>query len=480
MVSIWKKTSESPKASEGIPEQEADAVIIGGGMAGILTGWFLKKQGINVMILEANEIGSGQTGNTTAKVTSQHGLIYDKLLGSMGKEKALQYARANEEAIGCYKNIIDELQIDCAWERCPAYLYSINHSEELRKEADAALKLGINAFYTDQTELPFHNAGAVCFQKQARFHPLKFLYAVAGELKIYEHVRVLDVEENKVITERGNIHASHIIFAVHYPFINRPGYYFMRMHQERSYVVAVEGAKLLEGMYLGIDEGGLSFRSYGDILLVGGGGHRTGENHAGGQYEMLIRQARTYWPDCQVKAQWSAQDCMTLDGVPYIGRFSSEIPGWYVATGFGKWGMTSSMVAARIISSAVSGKRDENADVFSPLRFTPQASAKNFMKDGIHAAKDLTKRMFASASLEVEQLKAGHGGIVEYDGEKAGVYKEEDGRLHVVSVKCPHLGCQLEWNPQEKSWDCPCHGSRFDYEGNLIDNPANAGLDTMK
>lgn len=480
MESIWKQTSKQPGVHGRIPETEADTVIIGGGMAGILTGWFLKEQGVKAIVLEAEEIGSGQTGNTTAKITSQHGLIYDRLMQTMGEEKALQYARANEEAIGNYKKIIDDLKISCEWRECPSYLYSINRSEELIKEAKAAAKLGIDAFYTERTELPFENAGAVCFRGQARFHPLKFLYAVAGQLQVYEHVKVLDVEENKVITNQGIIHAPHIVFASHYPFINRPGYYFMRMHQERSYVIAVEGADLLEGMYLGVDKEGLSFRSYDRFLLLGGGGHRTGENPFGGQYDMLSKKAKEYWPGCTVGARWSAQDCMTLDGVPYIGQFSSERPGWYVAAGFGKWGMTSSMAAAKMISEAVMGRKEKNQEVFSPLRVTASASAKNFVKDGIHAAKDLSRRIFVSPSEEINNLPAGHGGIVEYNGEKAGVYKEENGTVHVVSVKCPHLGCQLAWNPQEKSWDCPCHGSRFDYEGNLIDNPANKGLDIMK
>lgn len=244
--------------------------------------------------------------------------------------------------------------------------------------------------------------------------------------------------------------------------------------------MAVEQAQEMKGMYLGVDGDKLSFRGEENLILLGGGGHRTGENREGGCYDFLRKRSRELWPDCKEKAAWSAQDCMTLDGVPYIGLFSSEIPNWYVATGFGKWGMTSAMVSAMMIRDKLIGKANPNEDVFSPQRFTPEASAKAFFKDGMHTVKDFSRRIFAFPRGEEERLPAGHGGIVEYDGQKAGVYKDEDGKIHVVSPKCPHLGCQLEWNPDEKSWECPCHGSRFDYMGKVLDNPAQEDLEQIE
>lgn len=477
MESIWKQTAKKPVFPDQMSRQEADAVIIGGGMAGILTAWYLKKQGIRAVVLEAGVAGGGQTGNTTAKVTSQHGLIYDRLLQTMGEKKAWQYAKANEQAIQDYRELISELNIECGWKECPAYIYSEDDPVKLQKEAETAGSLGIEASYVKEIELPVKNAGVVCFQGQAQFHPLQLLYAVADEITVYEHVKVLKLDGNKVITNKGEIKAKRIIFTSHYPFLIRPGYYFARMHQERSYVAAVEGAQELHGMYLGAEDGTLSFRSYDNFLLLGGGGHRTGENPAGGQYEMLRERAKKYWPGCSVKTCWSAQDCMTLDGVPYIGQFSQETPDWYVATGFGKWGMTSSMVSARMISDAVLHRENPYKDVFSPHRFTPAASMKNFVKDGTHAAKDLSRRVFTPAKAKLEEIARGHGGIVDYHGEKVGVYKDDSGTVHMVSVKCPHLGCQLEWDAEEKSWDCPCHGSRFHYDGKLIDDPANTDLE---
>ncbi|QNM04310.1 FAD-dependent oxidoreductase [Qiania dongpingensis] len=476
MDSIWTKTKELPKRQTLTEDLKTDAAVIGGGMAGILTAYLLEESGIRTVVLEASRIGSGQTKNTTAKITSQHGLIYDKLLTSFGDEKASQYAQANEKAIREYRRIISYKNISCHFKDTSAYLYSLKEAEPLKKEAEAAKQAGIDACFTTETELPFKVEGAVCFKNQAKFHPLEFLGAAAEELTVFENSRVFDVDKHQVRTANGSVTAENIIFATHYPFLNVPGYYFMRMHQERSYVLALEGASLPEGMYLGIDKNGLSFRSEEELLLFGGAGHRTGENRKGKQYDLLRKQARTFWPECREKAHWSAQDCMTLDGLPYIGTFSSETPNWYAATGFGKWGMTFSMVSAMIIRDKILGRRNPASDLFSPQRFTPSASARTFLDDGLHAVRDLSRQLFSPPRDKTDALPKGHGGIVEYDGKKAGVYKDENGELHVVSPKCPHLGCQLEWNPDEKSWDCPCHGSRFDYEGHLIDNPAQEGL----
>ncbi|RZT00875.1 FAD-dependent oxidoreductase [Cuneatibacter caecimuris] len=477
MESIWKQTAKPLKteSSAQLPEK-AEAVVIGAGLAGVLTAWFLNQQGVQTVVLEAGRTGSGQTCNTTAKVTSQHSIIYSKLEKTMGQKAAWLYARANEEAISQYRSLIRDLDIQCGWKECPAYLYSEKESKSLEEEARAAAAAGIRSEFVEKTELPFPVRGAVRFSGQAQFHPLQFLYALAGRLKIYEHTDVLRVEGDQVYTSRGNIRAGSVIFATHYPFPIRPGYYFMRMHQERSYCIAVEGAMEPDGMYLGIDSGGLSFRSYGKYLVLGGGQHRTGENPAGGQYEVLYQQARQLWPSCSLQASWSAQDCMTLDGIPYIGKFSNKVPHWYVATGFGKWGMTSSMAAAQLISDAVLHRENPCQEIYSPQRKTIRASAGNFLKDGVHAVKDLSRRFLQIPKETLGHIQPGHGGIVSYKGEKIGVYKDEEGKCYLVHAACPHLGCQLEWNPAEKSWDCPCHGSRFNYQGHLLDNPAQEEL----
>lgn len=476
MSSIWRENIEIPKREPLNSDIETEVAVIGGGLAGILTAYFLQKQGKKVVVLEAKNIGSGQTENTTAKITGQHNLIYHSLIQDFGIEKAKQYAEANKKAISEYRRIIEEEQINCHFEDQSAYLYSTEESERLEQEAHAAKKLGIDASLTNETNLPFNVKCALKFNHQAQFHPLEFLKEIAKTLKIYEYTTAEDIEDYRITTEHGSVTAEYIVIATHYPYINVPGYYFMRMHQERSYVLALKNAKQVNGMYLSIDQEGYSFRNRDGVLIFGGGQHRTGENSAGDKYEKLRTAAKRFFPESIEIAHWSAQDCMTLDGVPYIGQFSSSTPNCYVATGFGKWGMTNSMISAMIISDSILKKENSFADVYSPQRFKFSASAKTLIEDGIQAVKGLMTELFTLPEDEINQLPNGHGGIVEFEGHKVGVYKDQQGKAYVVSTRCTHLGCQLEWNPDELSWDCPCHGSRFDYKGNLINNPAMKDL----
>lgn len=471
MESIWKKDVQIAERESLSSNIKTDIAIIGAGMAGILIGYFLKKSGISCVILEADRIGSGQTGNTTAKITFQHGVIYDRLIQKFGEEKALQYVNANKKAIDKYFRIVTEEGIDCMLEECDAYLYSRNGMKQLEDEFTAAQKLGVQAELTKDSNLPFDISIALKYSKQAQFHPLKFLKAISEQLEVYENTKVKAIEGKKLITENGVVLAEKIVIATHFPFINAPGYYFLRMHQERSYVIALENAPQLNGMYRGIDEDGLSFRNSGNYLLVGGGGHRTGENSSGGKYDLLRSRIKEYFPGSNEVAHWSAQDCMPIDGISYIGQFSSSSPDIFVATGFQKWGMTSSMVSAEVISELIKGN-PHPYPVFSPQRFNLSASAEQLAEDTIKAVKGLSAGIFKIPDEEISQIPCGHGGIVEYDGEKVGIYKNEEGKIFTVSTRCSHLGCQLEWNPDELSWDCPCHGSRFDYHGKLLNNPA--------
>lgn len=454
MKSLWRET-EKIAERESLPENlKVDTVVIGAGMAGILTAYLLQKQGREVVVVEAKEIASGQTERTTAKITSQHGLIYDKLIGKVGYKKALSYARANEEAIDAFAKIIGDEQIACDFERLPAILYTQEKEsrEKLKKEAAAAGELGIAAQFLEGnqvTELPFAVEGAVQFENQAQFHPLKFLRHLAAGLTIFESTKVLTVKKHMVYTSVGDIEAKNIVFATHYPFVNVPGFYFLRQHQERSYVLLLGEQKKLSGMYYSIDKDGLSLRSAGDGLLFGGGGHRTGKNRCERKvcekkktgYTFLHEMAQTYYPNAPVIGAWAAQDCMPHDDIPFIGRYSIFRPYWYVASGFKKWGMTSSMVAAKMISDAITGRENPYEDVFEPGRFHFRAAIKNLLIDIGESVMGLLKGLFSK--------------------------KER---------RCPHMGCRLEWNGEESSWDCPCHGSRFTCTGELQDNPAQIDL----
>lgn len=476
MRSIWSEETALPNRSVLNGDMETDTAVIGGGLAGILIAYYLQRRGVPAVVLEANSIGSGQTRNTTAKITCQHGLIYDKLIQNFGLERAKQYAEANLAAIDAYRELIGERQIDCDFEVLPAYLYSGTASDQLKREAEAACRLGIEASFTTKASLPCPVKGAVRFERQAQFHPLKFLQGIAGEVTVYERTSVQTVDGHTLHTNRGSVKAKHIVFASHYPFVNFPGLYFARMHQERSYVLALKDAQQLDGAYLGIDQGGFSFRNAGDLLLLGGSGHRTGVNTSGGQYANLQWNARLWYPNSTEVARWSAQDCIPMDGVPYIGRYARSKPDWFVATGFQKWGMTSAMVSAMLLSDLICGTENANEEVFSPQRFCLKASAKNLAADLGQSVKGLAKGTFMRPGGTLEQLPHGHGGIVRFHGQKVGAYKDEDGTVYLVSPRCPHLGCQLEWNPEERSWDCPCHGSRFDYTGRLINSPAQKDI----
>lgn len=440
MESLWRKQTNIPEVSDGAsypaPEEiRWDVIVIGAGMAGLLIAYDLKERGKNVLILEADRIASGQTERTTAKITSQHGVKYSKLVKKVGKQKARMYAQANEAAIREYERLIQSAGIECQFERLPAYLYTLEDEAQLQKEVEAAIFLGIDASLTKETELPFPVKGAVCFQNQAQFSPLEFIRHIAAKLDILEHTKVVKIKGNCVMTEDAVLSADKIVVATHYPLLNVPGFYFLRQHQERSYVLALSGCKKINGMYYGIDEGGLSLRQAGDMLLLGGSGSRTGENKCGGAYAALEEAAKHYFPEAKTELCWSAQDCMPHDGIPFIGKYSVFTPNLYVVTGFQKWGMTSSMIAAMILRDELCGIENPYSSLFSPQRFQFRASIGSLLTDVGMSVKGLLKGLF-------------------------------------FRPRCSHMGCALEWNPDEKSWDCPCHGSRFAEDGKLLDNPA--------
>lgn len=443
MKSLWSETTKLPKQKELTSDLRVQNVVIGAGMAGILIAYLLQKKGQEVIVLEAEEIASGQTKNTTAKITSQHGCVYHDMVKKAGFDRAQGYVRANEAAIQLYKEIITKEGIACHFEELPSFLYSQKEDgrDKLKKEARVAKALGIRAEYVcgDMIkDLPFGVMGAVKFEGQAQFHPLEFINGITNELTIYENAKVVEVDEHFVITERHVIVADNVIFATHYPFPIVPGYYFLRQHQSRSYVIALEGdgvPKQLDGMYYGIDGDGLSFRHADGKLLVGGGSHRTGK---GSGMCYLRKQAAQLYANGKIVAQWGAQDCMPHDGIPFIGRFSIKHENWYVATGFQKWGMTTAMVSAMVLSDIISGKENPYADVFSPQRLLVRAGYKKFFIDAWESVVGLGR-----------------------------------GLLAPKQRTCTHMGCELQWNAEEGSWDCPCHGSRYTKEGEVEDDPAN-------
>lgn len=476
MESIWRKTCEIKPRKALNKDIKTNTAIIGAGMAGILIATRLKEKGIDCIIIEADRIASGTSQYTTAKITAQHGHVYDKLIKTLDFNMAKQYAMANLEAIKDYENLIKDRIIDCSFEIKDSYVYSMEDEKAILNEVDSARKLGLPASFESNLELPFNVVGAVKFEKQAQFHPLKFIKELAKDLEIYEQTRATVVKDNEIETSTGNtVTAENIVFACHYPFVNFPGQYFMRMHQEHIYFLALQNVPQIHGMYIGLGNEGYSLRNYKHYLIIGDGNHRTGENTSGGKYEKIRQAAKELYPESKEVASWSSQDCISTDGVPYIGLYSKDKPNWYVATGFMKWGMTTSMVSANIISDMICGKKPNNADVFVPQRFSLKDVPQMTRNSG-KSIKALSKEYLTVNKKKIDDILLGHAEVVSIDGEEYGVYKDMDGKVFIVSAKCPHLHCRLEWNADEKSWDCPCHGSRFDYRGNVLDSPAQEDI----
>ena len=430
LYSVWSDNADLPRFEQLKGDLKTDVLIIGGGLAGILCAYELKNRGVDYALCEAGEITCGITKNTTAKLTSQHGLIYNKLVKQFGFERAKLYLQANEAALSRYRQLC--ANIDCNFEKQASFVYSLDNRRKLEKELDTLSKIGFPAELCNSVPLPLKTVGAVRFPDQAQFDPLLFVSSIVKGLNIYEHTKIRELIGTDAVSENGRIKAEKIIVATHFPFINKHGSYFLKMYQSRSYVIALGNAQSVDGMYVDEADKGMSFRNYKDLLLLGGGGHRTGK--AGGGWTELESFAKSNYPGAQEKYRWATQDCMTLDGVPYIGRYSKRTPTMYVATGFNKWGMTSSMVSAMLLADMITGKDNPYAEVFSPSRtiLRPQLA--------VNAAE-------ATLNLLTPSKK-----------------------------RCPHLGCALKWNKQERSWDCPCHGSRFEESGKLIDNPAAGDL----
>lgn len=473
--SLWSSTATIKSRDTLLNNIECDVLVIGGGMAGVLTAYFLTQNNVNIIVVEASSVCSGQTKNTTAKITSQHGACYDEIANKFSTSTALAYANANERAIADFEQLIRNQRIDCDFLRTSSYLYTLHDTTTLQNEYAIVNKSDIKPHLTNSTELPFDVKQALCYENQAQFNPYPFISRLSDYISIFENTRVLRVENNVAYCKNAKIKAKKIVFATHYPIVNFPGMYFARMHQSRSYVIAVKNAGYINSMYYCADKGGLSLRSFRDMLLLSGCSHRTGETPPVDPYEYLYAQAKKYYPDSLLCYQFSAQDAMTPDYMPYAGLYSKSKSDWYVLTGFSKWGMTNSMISAKLVTDMILGVNNPLENILSPQRFNISA-VKPVMNEVYHAVKGLSKTAFCIPVDSVSDIRRGDAKVVMYGGKRCGVYKSEEGKLYVVSARCPHMGCALSFNKADKTWDCPCHGSRFSYTGELLDCPSQVSL----
>ncbi|MBO5726746.1 MAG: FAD-dependent oxidoreductase [Clostridia bacterium] len=430
MSTIWQKDFCLPEFPSLKSDIKTDVLVIGGGMAGILTAFTLKQNGVDCVLVEKGKIATGTTCGTTAKITYQHGLIFRKILKQYGKEGAEKFLFSGQLALQKYRELSNT--IDCDFEQKTNYVYSVSDEKILQDEMAALDVINHKARLQKNLEIPVNSVGAVAIDNQAQFNPLKFISGIAKNLHIYENTHIKDIIGTCAYTSKYKIYAKKIIVTTHFPFLDKHGSYFLKLYQHRSYMVALEKAQMLDGMYVDEAKRGFSFRNYGDTLLLGGGDHRTGKK--GGGLNEVRNFYKAHYPYAKEITHWAAQDCMSLDELPYIGHYSKNTPDMLVATGFNKWGMTSSMTAATVLSDLILGHKNDYADIFSPTR--------SILKPQL---------LINTAETTLNLIRP-------------------------TAPRCTHLGCALKWNKDEHSGDCACHGSRFSGDGTVLNNPANKDL----
>ncbi len=485
--SFWIDSTPSTSYPSLVGDIHVDVVILGGGMTGISSAYLLAQAGLKTVVLESDRILLGTTGHTTGKLTIQHNLIYDQLIKQIGETKAKLYAEANQDAIEFIAKVIEEEGIDCDFTRQSAYLYTQKrrHLRDLEKEMEATQKIGIQAHLIDEIPINLPVKGALRFDNQAQFHPRKYLLALAERFlgmggNIFEQTKAVDIQgKGPFIVDTGQgikVRADYVIMACHYPFHILPGLYVARIYQEREYAVVVKAKEQFPGgMYVNIEDPPRSLRSLstpeGEHILVVGERHRTGTGkNLTRHYKNLMEFAQTLFTVEDFPYHWSTQDCTTLDDVPYIGPVSKDKPNLLMATGYRKWGMTHSTVAALILRDRIVKGISPWQEVYNPGREGSLKSKKQF----VFNTGDLIYHFVAGKLKKGEEeyfLSPGEAVIANINGRRGGIYKDREGKLHIVDTTCTHLGCELQWNDGELSWDCPCHGSRYDIDGNPLSGP---------
>jgi glycine/D-amino acid oxidase-like deaminating enzyme/nitrite reductase/ring-hydroxylating ferredoxin subunit len=487
-VSLWLDGAPLRERPALDGDLEVDIAVLGGGIVGVTAALMVAREGATVALLEARRIGFGVTGNTTAKLTSLHGLTYARLRGRIGDDAARSYGEANEAGIARIATLTDELGVDCDLRRKPNYTYSESDDDrgEIEREVEVATSLGLPAAYTEETDLPYRVAAAVRFDDQAEFHPYRYLTALAeaaeGEgCRIYEQTTAVGIADREVRTAGGaTVRAERVIVATHIPFVDR-GLYFARTHPERSYALAVRVAcEPLAGMYLSAGRPVRSLRSQpargGELLIVAGESHRVGAGDEPERYRRLEEFARERFPVESIEHRWSAQDNMPVDGLPYVGRLLPFTDRVLVATGFRKWGLAMGAASGSILADMAVGRKPARwTKAFDPARVHPVASARGLLSHNAHAAlaffgDRVTMRGRAGG------IERGEGRVVASGLRQAAVYRDPEGAVHELSARCTHLGCLVRWNGAEGTWDCPCHGSRFGPLGDVVQGPATAPL----
>jgi glycine/D-amino acid oxidase-like deaminating enzyme/nitrite reductase/ring-hydroxylating ferredoxin subunit len=490
---FWRANMELPSFPKLENDIEVDVSIVGGGIVGITAAYLLRKEGMKVALIDAGRVLTGTTGHTTAKITAQHGLIYHELIEHFGLEKARAYYEASMSALHFIHDTAARNQIECDFTHEDAYLYTNTDSyiSKLEKEMKAYETLGIQGDYRDSIPIDIPVKAAVKMNAQGQFHPLKYLKKLLEECvkhgaQIFENTTAVDVDygnEINVLTRNGHkMTCKQLVIASHYPFYDGLGFYFARMYPERSYLLAVKPQKTFSGgMYLMVEKPTRSLRytlyNNEKILLVGGERHKTGQGISTIQhYEALQKYTEQTFGINEFLYRWSAQDWTTLDKVPFIGRITSEKPNIYVATGFRKWGMSNGTAAALLISDLILERPNPYKELFTPSRFKADPSVKTLIRENADVAGHLLKGKWEFPVRTVDDLQADEGSVIRVNGKRAGAYKDKNQNVYMVDTTCRHMGCEVEWNSGDRTWDCPCHGSRYSVTGEVLEGPAKHPL----
>jgi glycine/D-amino acid oxidase-like deaminating enzyme/nitrite reductase/ring-hydroxylating ferredoxin subunit len=470
-----------------------DVAVIGAGITGVTAAYLLKREGRTVALLDMSRIGFGATGYTTAKLTVGHSLIYADLIEMFGEDVARTYARSNQEAIERVAALVAEHGIDCDFERAPNYVYSESDAKaaDVRREVDAARAAGVDAELTTETELPYPVAAAVRVEDQAQFHPWKYVAALARLVdgdgsSVFESTRATHVRSGRpcvVETTGGTIEAAHVIVATQMPFLDR-GFFFAKAHPTHSYAIAAPHEDTPHGMYISVDSPTRSIRSTpaeggGRLLIVGGEGHKPGaEPDTDARYARLESFMRERFGAGPATHRWSTHDFVPVDKLPYIGRLRRGDERILTATGFAKWGMTKGTLAAAMLADAVAGRENEYAELYDANRIDARRSAATFAKEnGQVALRFFGERVRPrDGREEAERLSPGEGTVARVGGKLYAVSRTDAGELVALSARCTHLGCIVGWSPADRSWECPCHGSRFAADGTVVQGPATKDL----
>lgn len=469
-------------------EVKVDVAVIGGGIVGITCALLLKEAGGTVALLEADRLAAGVTGHTTAQVTAQHDVIYARLISQFGREKARQYAQANQAAIEQIAALVDRHRIECDFSRLPFTLFAETDGtlREVEKELQAAQEAGLAASWVESIPFPIPCRGGMRVERQAQFHPRRYLLALAalipgGGSHIFETTRVTGIREGEPCTVEaaaGSVKAREVIIATHYPILGMKALYAARLYSMHHYALGLSlPGRYPAEMLLSAEKDGMAWRatptSEGELILVDDGAHKVGQ---GGDtrrvYRALVERVHRFLPEARVRYRWSTPDTETVDRVPYIGRLSSDSRHQYLATGFAAWGMTTGTAAGLILRDLILKGSCEWAPVFDPQRVDLLASAGRFLRQNANVARRFFTGRVGLPRKRAAEVPSGEAEVITSAGGKAGVVRDAAGQVTAVDPTCTHLGCIVAWNPAERTWDCPCHGSRFTADGRVIHAPA--------